>query len=537
MYGGEGYQIVGDTSALPGFAQLNPIGASTFVWATPNDPRALQLANGSRIASTWYSATSFSLDLNLTDGNTHQVAMYALDYDSSGRRQLVEVLDGSGNQLDSRTMSSFVNGQYLVWNLSGHVVIRVTRLAGVNAVASGIFVGTAPNSNAPPALGVSTSALTFSASVGSGTSSPQSVNISNTGGGSLDWTAAKTAPWLNLSAAAGTAPSTLSLTVNPGSMTAGSYTDTVTISGTGGPKTVTVTMNIAATASISFVNRDSTRQGSWKNAYGGDGYYLIGDPPALPSYAQLSVTGAQTFIWTDPSGEPRALQHASGNSRVAGVWYGNLFNFDLNFTDGANHQLALYATDYDSSGRSEQIDILDSTSGAVLDTQTLSGFVQGQYLIWNLSGHVVIRVTKLSGPNAVVGGLFFGAAGSAPPTQPVLSLSSSSLSFAALVGGGNPTSQKVTITNTGTGSLVWTASESASWLTLPSASGTAPSDLTINVSPAGLAAGTYTENVIVTSAGATGSPKSVAVTFVVSPVTTSTGGAANFGHRKLLRPR
>jgi hypothetical protein len=41
--------------------------------------------------------------------------------------------------LDTRNISSFSNGLYLIWNISGHVTIKVTRNSGLNSVISGIF--------------------------------------------------------------------------------------------------------------------------------------------------------------------------------------------------------------------------------------------------------------------------------------------------------------------------------------------------------------------------------------------------------------
>src|SRR5581483_7415681 len=77
---------------------------------------------------------------------------------------------------------------------------------------------------------------------------------------------------------------------------------------------------------------------------------------------------------------------------------------------------ALYLLDFDGGGgRSERIDVLDAVTGAVLDSQTASNFGSGEYLVWSLGGHVQLRITKLSGPNAVLSGLFFGPAG-APPS-------------------------------------------------------------------------------------------------------------------------
>ena len=89
--------------------------------------------------SAWYSATNFAIDLNLTDGNWHQVAIYCVDFDNWARVQRVDILDSStGNVLDSRTLSAFQGGRYVVWNLSGHVKIQLTKIE-VNAVLSGIF--------------------------------------------------------------------------------------------------------------------------------------------------------------------------------------------------------------------------------------------------------------------------------------------------------------------------------------------------------------------------------------------------------------
>src|SRR5262249_45377703 len=59
--------------------------------------------------------------------------------------------------------------------------------------------------------------------------------------------------------------------------------------------------------------------------------------------------------------------------------------------------------------RSEQIDVLDAATGTVLNSQTVSNFTGGQYLVWNVAGHVQFRVTNLLGSgNAVISGLFFG---------------------------------------------------------------------------------------------------------------------------------
>ena len=80
---------------------------------------------------------------------------------------------------------------------------------------------------------------------------------------------------------------------------------------------------------------------------------------------------------------------------------------DLDLTDGQAHQVTLYNLDYDSTVRSQRIDILDGETEAVLDSRTVSGFHDGRYLVWEIRGHVKIKVTRTGGANAVVSGLFF----------------------------------------------------------------------------------------------------------------------------------
>ncbi|MGA3188278.1 MAG: IPT/TIG domain-containing protein [Bryobacteraceae bacterium] len=99
---------------------------------------------------------------------------------------------------------------------------------------------------------------------------------------------------------------------------------------------------------------------------------------------------------------------------------------------------------------------------------------------------------------------------------PVLAIAPQALTFQYSIGGSVPAAQTVSIGNTGGGTLAWTASASTYWAVISPVSGSAPGTLTVSVNPANLAAGTYTTNVQVTAAGATGSPGSIAITLVVT---------------------
>ena len=164
-----------------------------------------------------------------------------------------------------------------------------------------------------------------------------------------------------------------------------------------------------ATASATFVKTDSTTQGTWKGAYGADGASVIGDTATLPGYVTVTPSGNSAWTWSDSTNDVRAVQKISATDRIASAWYlDGSFTVDLNFTDGQTHRAALYFIDWDQSGRTQTVEILDAASGSVLNTQTVSSFANGKYLVWDLKGAIKVRLTKVTGYNAVLSGLYFG---------------------------------------------------------------------------------------------------------------------------------
>lgn len=147
VYGANGYNVIGDAASYPAYAKVTPSANQSYTWASaPTEAQALQRAGAGRIAACWYSSGlvggSFNVDINLTDGAAHRVAVYLLDWDNNGRVNRVDVLDAATQQvLSTQTVQAFQAGKYLVWNLQGHVILRFTSTAGSNAVASGILFG------------------------------------------------------------------------------------------------------------------------------------------------------------------------------------------------------------------------------------------------------------------------------------------------------------------------------------------------------------------------------------------------------------
>jgi hypothetical protein len=142
VFGLDGYLIANDSNNPAGYAAVAFNGAGVYTWAASSSDARAPLKGASsvdRIASAWYSG-AFTIDLNLIDGQPHQVSLYCVDWDSTQRAQTVQILDaGTLAELDMRPVAGFNGGVYLTWTVKGHVVIQVTRTAGANAVVGGVF--------------------------------------------------------------------------------------------------------------------------------------------------------------------------------------------------------------------------------------------------------------------------------------------------------------------------------------------------------------------------------------------------------------
>ena len=505
VYGADGYLIAGDSTSQPGYATATA-GGTPYVWLpSTTDPNCLQKGSSvtDRIASVWYSSTSFTIDVNITDGGIHTVSLYALDWDQAGRAERIDVLDFSTLQvLDTRTISSFTTGLYLSWHVTGHVMFRVTSLAGPNAVVSAVFFGSGQVTATTPMITQNPSnasvnasqTATFSVVASGGGLSYQwqsqpsgaSVFTNITGATSSSYTTPATLLTDNgtqfrcvVSNTAGTVlstPAVLTVTLanpmitqNPASASAnvgqtatftvvasggnlsyqwqsepsgsssftninGATSSTYTtptlgladsgtqfrcvvsnMAGTATSNAVTLTVTIASTNGAVFVSTDSTTEGTWKNTYGPDGFLIASDSTMQPAYGTATSNGT-LFVWDPATQGLPALQKGSptATDRIASTWYSaTSFLIDVKLTSGT-HPLALYLLDWDQAGRVEEIDVLDAATQQVLDSRVASGFGAGVYYNYSVSGHIQFRITRLTGSNAVVSGIFFGTGVSNP---------------------------------------------------------------------------------------------------------------------------
>lgn len=173
------------------------------------------------------------------------------------------------------------------------------------------------------------------------------------------------------------------------------------------------------TPTAKFVSKDTTTKGNWKGRYGAGGYNVIGDRVNYPDGLTVTPDGQSFWVWapfSTSTTDSRDLQSALiENARGAACWYSSgTFTVDLNFTDTSVHRVALYCLDWEAAMRAQTIDVLDPAYNTVLSSQSVSSFSGGQYLLWDITGHVTLRFTRTGGNNAVLSAIFFDT----PPEPP-----------------------------------------------------------------------------------------------------------------------
>jgi uncharacterized protein (TIGR03790 family) len=158
-------------------------------------------------------------------------------------------------------------------------------------------------------------------------------------------------------------------------------------------------------ASATYLGVDTTTSGNWTGHYGSEGYIIPNSSANLPNYAQLRITAD---IANNTCSGTRCLETADRLSRTWNSWQANTFTIDINISDEKTHKISLYAYDSLHTGGILNFTIKAVNSNAILSSHELSSFLNGVYLIWQISGYVTIVVRGTTSPiPAIVNGLFF----------------------------------------------------------------------------------------------------------------------------------
>jgi hypothetical protein len=299
--------------------------------------------------------------------------------------------------------------------------------------------------------------LSFSLVPG-GTPPSQTVQIRNSGSGTLSWTASGSTGdggnWLTVSPASGTAPGLLTVGIVPTSLPnqgliAGTFCGQVLVQTTGDSGTIPVCVVVGPNV-FQQVNPINFTM-------------VAGGANPLPQTLDIASTGTNfnfysTFVSSGTGGNWLAISPNAG---------------ELTTPESIN--VSVTATTLPAGTYTAEIVLAEYPSNTMAQT-------------------VPVTLTI------------------APATSAYFDNLPGQLSF-TLAPGGTPPSQSLQIRNAGTGTLSWTASKSTAdggnWLTVSPLSGTAPTAVTVSISPAslpgqGLLAGTFCGQVVFKTTGDTG---------------------------------
>ncbi len=428
---------------------------------------------------------------------------------------------------------------------TGTAPATLTVTADPTGLAGGIYTGnvsvtSAGASNSPQkiattftinsaALKVAPLALSYFGSYGGASPASQAVAISNSGGGSLTWSASANVTWLHLSSASGSAPASLSVTAVTTGLGPGTYSGTVTITSANGqnsPQQVAVTLTVADIYMQSTFS-SGTLDG-W--AYSPLGYaanWSVANGAATYSGTQATQLYAGNGSWTDytvqtsfklsslsdyPGGIRARVNPATGAGYVALMY-------------PAEGYIRLYRTtqwNIDGSG----LQLLGTSSAVSYDStnwHTLGITAQGSQLTVLYDGNSVLSQTDAT----LASGLIALDVSSQPisfknilvtastPTSSSLAATPASLSF-TVVAGASSASQTVTPATNDGSAVAFSALSAASWLQVAPATGSTPGSVAVAVNASSLIAGNYSATLRVSSFGSTNMTVSIPVSVTVT---------------------
>lgn len=171
-----------------------------------------------------------------------------------------------------------------------------------------------------------------------------------------------------------------------------------------------LTLKPGSTTSTALLYSSGPGNGSWTGHYGSSGYLITDGPSSFPDGTSINVAGAIPYVWAAQTSDPRALQSGPGSSTGIAAAFtqypAKSFAINVQGNTAALHRVTLYLLDWDNSGRAETLTVTDLSSGAVLNTQTVSNFQSGMYLAWLTSGNISITVKPVGATSPAVSGIF-----------------------------------------------------------------------------------------------------------------------------------
>ena len=422
-----------------------------------------------------------------------------------------------------------------------------------------------------PVLNVSTSRLSF---ITSGTSQfppSQQVRIKNTGSGSLRWRATTATPWLHLSPGEGTAPATLTVTIETAQIANGDYAGRITVTADDAddsPATIEVSLKLVAASKAppepaaqpvqppAPSQPQATSQGTEDNRLTQVRLSApIGSRTPVTSTVEIGAPpGSRAVAWTARSDQRwLTVEPAQGTTPGAATIKASPGGLPagenratVQFVDGSGMPLlvvpVVLAVGLDAAAGPATAGLSLSTTAMPAATRNLPYSqaipIRGgtpPYLVQLLQGRLppglLLANGAISGVSRIAGAYVFalGVMDSSKPPQRIAQQMSLRVvtifqdtalvvvppAVGITITGNQPQQPVRLAVSSGAQSLEWHASSDAPWLRVIPADGLSPGIVQLDVIAQGLAAGSYTATVTVMMEGVPNSPARISVQLLV----------------------
>lgn len=442
-----------------------------------------------------------------------------------------------------------------------------------------------PTTTIPVTLTVSNSPLLttgappapFNFQIGGAVPANQTVQIATTSS-ALTFNVATNLPtgqsWLLVGPLTGQAsaasPATLTISVNPTGLAAGTYNGSVTVTGVGAGNqlSIPVTLNVSSSTLLSAA--PSALTFSYQTGQTAPGPQVLtvtssGAPLAFnvavnagsnsncpagwlsvnQTSGNTGATGSQLQISVNPTGVTSPPQACTGTISITSTGAPNTVQIPVTLIVSSTPVIVVNPPSISLTGQLNtgltQPVTLQLTSSDLTTALDFTILNPSPWLIVSpttgkTSNNIVVRADTAAtgltvGQNTTTltitsPSLPSGTTISIPVTLTItsnstLSVSPASLTFTQAAGGAPPAAQTVQIalSNNGTGQFTAVASSGSigNWLSVTPASGAAPGTISVSVNGANLSQGTYNGSVVVSVPGVAGSPITIPVTLTVGP--------------------
>ncbi|MFB3896296.1 MAG: glycosyl hydrolase family 18 protein [bacterium] len=429
--------------------------------------------------------------------------------------------------------------------------------------------------SASPLMQISPTTMSFVTTVGTSSPATKPLQILNYGTPGYSWTAVSNQAWLYIASTSGTVSAygaqTVQVGVTLGSLTYGAYTGQITLSSSSAmnsPQTLTVIFTVNPPAAslriLPTTMSFTTLQGGSNPAT--QSLQIFND--GSPSFSWSAATNATWLYITPASGSANAFGAATAQVgvKVGSLTYGTYTGKIIITATGAVYSPQTASITFVVNPQPATLRILPTTmsfttsqGGSNPATKALQIFDDGlPGFTWSASsnqswlylssttGTVNTYTAQTIQVGATLGSLSYGtytgqitvttsSAANSPQiltvtfviNQPVASLRilPTTMSFTASQGGLNPATKSLQIFNDGSPSFSWSAATNATWLYITPVSGTVnaygAATVQVGTKVGSLTQGTYTGGqVTITATGILNSPRTLSVTFVVTPEAT-----------------